>query len=54
MCARLRAAHSSVSEFCSGVPVRRMRWAASYCSSVAESFDAAFFMRWPSSMMMYA
>jgi hypothetical protein len=50
---KLSSAHSSVSEFWSGVPVKRIRCAASYCKSVDASLEAAFFMRWPSSMMMY-
>ena len=51
---KLSSAQSSCSEFCSGVPVSSSRCADSYCSSVALSFDAAFFMRWPSSTTMYA
>ena len=39
--------------FCSGVPVSSTRCCESYCSSVAESLLAAFFIRCPSSMMMY-
>mmetsp|Transcript_29864 Transcript_29864/g.74636 ORF Transcript_29864/g.74636 Transcript_29864/m.74636 type:complete len:235 (-) Transcript_29864:978-1682(-) len=50
---KLSSAHSSCSEFCSGVPVSSTRRSASYCSSVALSLDAAFFIRCPSSMMMY-
>ena len=38
----------------SGVPVRRTRCRDSYCSKVALSLEAAFFMRCPSSMMMYS
>mmetsp|Transcript_23962 Transcript_23962/g.39639 ORF Transcript_23962/g.39639 Transcript_23962/m.39639 type:complete len:218 (-) Transcript_23962:609-1262(-) len=51
---KLSRAHSSCSEFCSGVPVSNIRCRDSYCSKVAESLEVAFFMRWPSSMMMYS
>mmetsp|Transcript_210 Transcript_210/g.712 ORF Transcript_210/g.712 Transcript_210/m.712 type:complete len:220 (-) Transcript_210:498-1157(-) len=50
---KLSSAQSSCRLFWRGVPVRRTRCALSYCMSVAESLEAAFFMRCPSSMMMY-
>mmetsp|Transcript_12201 Transcript_12201/g.36790 ORF Transcript_12201/g.36790 Transcript_12201/m.36790 type:complete len:280 (-) Transcript_12201:311-1150(-) len=47
-------AHSSGSEFWSGVPVSKSRRFAVYrFPSVCANLEFAFFMRWPSSTMMY-
>mmetsp|Transcript_17032 Transcript_17032/g.25715 ORF Transcript_17032/g.25715 Transcript_17032/m.25715 type:complete len:255 (+) Transcript_17032:666-1430(+) len=51
---KFSSAHSSGRLFCSGVPVSSTRCLLWYCRlSVCANLDLVFFMRWPSSTMMY-